>query len=98
MLQVLGKQLLASDFVHKNLHSVIIKVTGILAAASYIFVLIGINLLGYAVGTGGIEVISKKLYTYDGLQVLAVCYYYLIIGVNVMSTLQTAGSSSTVKS
>ncbi|RYH10483.1 hypothetical protein EON65_39430 [archaeon] len=62
-----------------------------LSSAVYILILMGVNLTGYSVGTGGASIILNKFYTMDGLYVLLFALYILFIGVNMMFSLQKWG-------
>lgn len=64
-----------------------------LCSATYILVLISVNLIGYSVGSGGITLLMNKIGSIEGIQTLAISYYFLFIGVNIMSFLQTIGLS-----
>lgn len=54
------------------------------AGAVYILVLIAVNLIGYAVGVGGIAMIANKLGNWEGFYTLCGSLYFLFIGVLVM--------------
>ena len=46
--------------------------------------LIGVNMVGYAVGVTGTSDIVRVLLSADGLKTVIVCYFFLIIGVCIM--------------
>ena len=71
------------------LHWLVVIVVG----AMYIMILIMVNLIGYSVGTGGIELVQEKIFTQQGLQTLAVSLYFLSIGVHLMLFLEKIGIS-----
>lgn len=52
--------------------------------ALYILILMMVNAIGYAVGTGGISIVMNKLCSEDGLWTLLGSFYFLMIGVNIM--------------
>jgi hypothetical protein len=70
-----------------------IQSIGIFAGATYIIVLISVNLVGYAVGVGGVAHILGKLTSVGGLRILAISYYFLILAVAFMSYLKKLGIS-----
>lgn len=59
-----------------------------LSGAVYICVLILVNVLGYAVGVGGLREILDKLCSLEGGKVLLMSCYFLAIGVKVMMMLR----------
>ena len=63
----------------------------ILSASTYVIVLILVNLIGYAVGMGGIKDILSKLLTWEGIKILCVCYYFLYQAVSLMNFLERHG-------
>jgi len=86
ILEVTGKRFMSSDFVKKNLSANAIKFVGIFSAATYIIVLVLVNLLGYSLlGTDGTSLILNKLLSRDGFRTMVVSYYFLLWGVNLMS-------------
>lgn len=65
-----------------------------MAGASYIIVLIGVNLVGYGVGVGGVSNIIAKFATTEGLQTVGCCFYFLTIAVLMMQVLKKNGWST----
>jgi D-alanyl-lipoteichoic acid acyltransferase DltB (MBOAT superfamily) len=59
-----------------------------LAGALYIMILMVINLVGYALGTGMLSMLKQKILTWDGLTTFLVSVYFLSIGVSLMLTLR----------
>ena len=59
----------------------------IFSSATYIFLLISINMIGYAAGIAGMRTIILKMVTggVDGLYVILYCYFILYIGVCIMN-------------
>jgi protein-cysteine N-palmitoyltransferase HHAT len=56
----------------------------VISGAAYIFVLVGVNMIGYAVGIGGLTTILTKLNSKEGYLVLSYSYGVLLIGVSIM--------------
>lgn len=54
------------------------------SGAAYIFVLVGVNMIGYSVGIGGLTSILTKLNSKEGCLVLSYSYGILLIGVCIM--------------
>ena len=52
--------------------------------ALYIVVLIAVNLLGYAVGVGGLWTIIQRVQSWEGFIVLLVSLHFLTVGVQIM--------------
>ena len=65
-----------------------------LSAATYIFVLIAVNMVGYSIGVGGITLVLGKLLSVEGAKVLLVSYYFLFNGVIIMAKLKEEGLSA----
>ena len=77
----------------------------IAAATSYIFVLIGVNLIGYGIGVSGLAAVVDKFGT-SGREnkgetgvptVLAGAFFFLAIGVCIMRFLQRIGVSGSAR-
>ena len=77
-----------------SLPSNIIRLVCVLSGATYILVLIAVNLTGYAIGTGGVGLVLTKLLTWDGVIVLLLTYYLLAMAVSFMSFLEAVGWTS----
>jgi hypothetical protein len=58
------------------------------ASASYIFVLVSINLVGYAVGVGGVSSIFAKIFSQEGIFTLLSTFYFLVVGVCIMNSIK----------
>jgi hypothetical protein len=43
-----------------------------------------INLVGYSMGTGAINILWQKLFSWEGLKVISGALYFFFIGVNIM--------------
>ena len=56
--------------------------------ALYIMVLVAVNLVGYGIGVGGVQIILDKLLCLDGLRTLVFTFLYLSTGVCIMSALR----------
>lgn len=61
------------------------------ASAGYIMVLMAVNLVGYALGTGGLNQLIAKVGTAEGISVLLFAAYFLSVGVGIMFYLQKIG-------
>lgn len=59
-----------------------------LGSAFYIYILIGVNLIGYAMGLAGVTSIASKLLTWKGGQVFLGSFYFMWIGVHIMKFIQ----------
>ena len=46
--------------------------------------------LGYSIGVTGITTVIKRLFNFEGLMVVGVSYYFLLIGVETMNAIQKA--------
>lgn len=59
-----------------------------MSSAAYIIVLIAVNLVGYAIGTGGVHTITLKMMSADGIYTVFGSFYFLIVGVCIMNWLK----------
>lgn len=57
----------------------------------YIIILICVNLVGYAVGVGGVSAIVNKLVSPEGITMILGCFYFLVIAVLLMRLLKKKG-------
>ena len=73
--------------------SLIVEIVISLSGSLYLLILICVNLLGYAVGVGGIMSIISKCFSLRGLVVIIVYYYFLSVGVSLMRKLRQMGFS-----
>ena len=55
-----------------------------ISGSLYILVLIVVNLVGYAVGVGGVANMMEKFWCWEGLKVLLVSMYFLSVGTSFM--------------
>ena len=93
VLEVLAKRVAASE-TFSRLPSAALRLIFILSGATYILVLVGVNLVGYAgLGVGGTAGMLQKLVSWDGLVVVFSTYYFLSIAVAFMSFLRRSGLS-----
>jgi D-alanyl-lipoteichoic acid acyltransferase DltB (MBOAT superfamily) len=60
--------------------------------ALFIMILISVNLIGYGVGTGAIDLIVNKAMSKDGIYTCIVSFYFLSIGVSLMLFIQSLRS------
>ena len=58
------------------------------AGAVYVMVLVGVNLVGYAMGMGGVRTILDKLLCLAGLRTLVATFMYLTMGVCIMQAVR----------
>jgi hypothetical protein len=59
-----------------------------IGSASYIFVLVSINLVGYAVGVEGVSSIFAKIFSREGLFTLLSTFLFLVVGVRIMNLIK----------
>lgn len=58
-------------------------------SAFYIMVLMVVNLIGYSIGVANVaDVVGRLLFTRQGLTVLAVSFYFLCWGVQLMAVIE----------
>ena len=89
IIEVNGKRLMHSSYVRNNIPNNIIKIIGMFSAATYIIILVWVNLLGYSlVGTDGPSILFQKLLSYEGMRAIVICYYFLIVGVDIMQAVE----------
>jgi D-alanyl-lipoteichoic acid acyltransferase DltB (MBOAT superfamily) len=93
-LEVSVKRAVAASGLLERLSPPISALVCAVGGAVYIMVLIGVNLVGYGVGVGGVQTILSKMTSTAGLQTAAVCFYFLTIGVLIMQFLKRMGWSS----
>jgi hypothetical protein len=87
VIEALSYKFMESTIIKENSNiftSYVLFVMKIIFGAVYILVLIGVNLIGYAVGVSGIKIIINKLLTKSGAYVLLICFYFLCWGVYAM--------------
>ena len=75
---------LAETSMMQSLPSTILHMVVVLSGATYILVLISVNLIGYGAGVGWISIVQEKLLSVEGYRTLFVSYYFLCIGVKLM--------------
>lgn len=75
---------LAETSVMQSLPSTLLHMVVVLSGATYILVLIAVNLIGYGAGVGWVSVVQEKLLSVEGYRTLFVSYYFLCIGVKLM--------------
>jgi hypothetical protein len=90
VLEIWAQKICKSKFM-QGLPGSVFRTVCILAASTYVIILILVNLIGYAVGMGGIQDILSKLLTWEGLKILGVCYYFLYQAVSLMNFLERHG-------
>jgi D-alanyl-lipoteichoic acid acyltransferase DltB (MBOAT superfamily) len=94
--EVTFKRLVARAGVLERMPGYLSDLLCALCGACYIMVLISVNLVGYAVGVGGVSAILAKISSPDGLLTGAVCFYFLTIGVLIMQFIQRMGWTRSV--
>lgn len=80
--------------VYSGLHALPAPIYELLCAMGgsvYILVLIGVNLVGYAVGVGGVSTIFGKLLSHEGMKMILGCFYFLVVAVLLMQLLKRRG-------
>ena len=83
-LEIIGNKIMGSKR-FTSLPKLFQSVLTIFSSATYIFLLISINMIGYAAGVAGMRSIILKMVTVDGLYVILYCYFILYIGVCIMN-------------
>ena len=66
----------------------ILKVIEILSCTFYIIILISVNLIGYAIGVGGITSLYIQMKSESGIITLLSTIYFLSVGVCIMKYIQ----------
>ena len=83
VIEVISRQIHTSRS-FQSLPNFIKNTIEIISGASFIFVLIGVNMVGYAVGLTGTTEIAQKLLSVDGTKTMIASFFILIIGVCIM--------------
>lgn len=96
--QVLAKMVYHSAAVQSSgLPPVVLNGVSVLSSSTYICVLIGVNMIGYAIGLGGasdaLRAVSGDDKWRELIELLIGTYYFLSIGVGVMRYLVRYGFS-----
>lgn len=63
-------------------------VIGAIGGGIYVFVLMIINLVGYAVGSGTFDLLVDKMASEEGFRTFVVCFYFSSVAVSIMLTLR----------
>ena len=87
LLEVFGILLSKSEMM-KSLPYSIIRLITVMSGATYIIILIAVNLIGYAIGMNGVTTILAKLISWEGFAVLLASYYLLCMAVSFMNFLE----------
>ena len=61
----------------------------VVSGASYILILISVNLIGYGIGIGNLHLLWIKIISFDGIIALIGSFYILMCGVSLMLYLQS---------
>jgi D-alanyl-lipoteichoic acid acyltransferase DltB (MBOAT superfamily) len=90
VIEALARHAAQSAIITRSVPSSLLKFVCVAGSATYIMVLIGVNLVGYTGAAGQKELSSlvDKIYSWDGLYVISVCYYFLFIAVLLMTALK----------
>lgn len=83
MVEVYARRL-AETSMMQSLPSTLLHMVVVLSGATYILVLIAVNLIGYGAGVGWVSIVQEKLLSVEGYRTLFVSYYFLCIGVKLM--------------
>ena len=102
VVEVLAKRCLKSNLM-RSLPASLLQAIMVLSGATYILVLVGVNLTGYAIGVSGVQNVLNKFVTWEGFMTLVGTYYFLCLAVSFMNFLSRLGwtnssSSSTTGS
>ena len=97
VVEIAAKKFMKSDMI-KSLPASLIQVIIVLAGATYILVLVAVNLTGYAIGVSGVQTVLQKFVTWDGFFTLIVAYYFLCLAVSFMNWISRVRSGITTSS
>jgi hypothetical protein len=78
MFEILAKRLTRTES-FQRLPPTLIHLITVMSGGIYILVLVGVNLVGYAVGVTGVSSIYDKLMSWEGLRALMISYYFMMI-------------------
>ena len=92
-IELLGRKVYAGK-TFTTLHPIIRRLVEVLAGGSYIFILIGVNMVGYSVGLSGTGDIVRKFMSRDGITAVVWSYLVLVIGVSIMRYIEEKKGSS----
>lgn len=90
VVEVLAKRGLKSTMM-RTLPASLVQAIVVLSGATYILVLVGVNLTGYAIGVSGLQAVLNKFVTWEGFTTLVGTYYFLCLAVSFMNFLQRMG-------
>ncbi len=95
VVEVTAKRCMKSN-AFQSLPSSLVQVILVLSGATYILILVGLNLTGYAIGVSGVQTVLRKFVTWEGLATLVSAYYFLCIAVSFMNWIaRVRGSEGT---
>jgi protein-cysteine N-palmitoyltransferase HHAT len=86
IVQIIGKEL--SKFLLVKLTPTLRQAIEVFCSAFYILVLIAINLVGYALGVGGVSSMLVKMFSQEGILTLISAFGFLAVGVCVMGLIK----------
>lgn len=90
--KVFAKRLCGNRFLN-HLTAVNYHATCVISGGLFIFVLAGVNLIGYSMGTQHLQFLYTKLSTETGVQALVATLYFLCWGVSFMLVVEKVKSS-----
>ena len=91
VVEVCVKRVVSYMEVHALLPAPLYELACAIGGAVYIIVLIGVNLVGYAVGVGGVSAMMGRLQSQEGLHMILGCFYFLVVAVLLMRLLKRHG-------
>jgi D-alanyl-lipoteichoic acid acyltransferase DltB (MBOAT superfamily) len=94
VIELAGQRFAKTSPTIKALPGVVFRFICTFTGATYILILIGVNMVGYSIGIGGLSLMLQKLGTAEGGQMLAVSYYFLFFGIKLMDVLKETGLSA----
>ena len=94
VLEVTAKRCMNSD-AFQRLPASLVQVILVLSGATYILVLVGLNLTGYAIGVSGVQTVLSKFVTWEGFTTLMTTYYFLCLAVSFMNWINQVRGSPT---
>lgn len=90
-----GAWVLASGLPQRiGVSGLVLRVVCVLTSTVHIFVLISVNLLGYAMGAGTLLQVLTRLLSLDGLVAVGASFYFLCVGVNIMDYIKRMRSGT----
>jgi hypothetical protein len=88
MMQMMAREITKSSYYVERVPNALCRVLETLGAASFILILIAVNMTGYAVGSDGVHFIMSRLCTPEGAATVFWSFYLLSSGVCIMNFLK----------